>query len=404
MLLSQFPIDFDCLQSIAVAVIDDSGTLIEANAGFFRLFNIDPQAYIASRVDHLFIQPDFPALINYPADSEGKIYSGLVTIGEYQGQVRSLQSFVWRTDNQLTLVAEYDVNQLEQLNNTVLELNQNYAKSQFEITQINLKLKQREQQLQQSLTELKQTQKQLIEAEKMAALGMLVAGVAHEINTPLGVSLGSASLLSKQLHELKQGYSAQQIRESELNHFFKKAEPANELILANLQRIARLTENLTKTAVADQPLPKVAFNLKNCLHNVLVSYKDLFAKKGIESNVLCPLDLEINSWCMDWTSIFTNLIGNSIQHAFKERDHGSINIVISLEQQHLKVEYSDDGVGLSEQIKNKIFDPFFTTDMQQGMGLGMHLVYNIICHKMQGSICCQNSTRAGAKFLIDIPL
>ncbi len=398
------PIDLDCLQSIAVAVIDASGQLIEANTGFCRLINADPQAYKSIKVDHLFIQPDFSNLINSPADNEDKIFQGLLTLGQYSGLVRSLETSIWRENDQFTLLAEYDVNQLEKLNDTVLKLNQDYARSQFEMTQINLKLRQREQQLEQSLDELKKTQKQLLEAEKMAALGMLVAGVAHEINTPLGVSMGSISVLNKKMQSLKQCYAAGENLETELESFFNKSEPASKLICSNLERIARLTDTLSKTAVDNRCLPKTTFNLKNCLDNALSSYQNSLTSKGIKVNVLCHPDLKINSWFVDWSSIFSNLIGNSIQHGFKGREKGLIKIIIKSEAKHLKVEYSDDGVGLSEQIKKKIFDPFYTTDMQQGMGLGMHIVYNIIKHKMQGSICCENSSSTGANFQIDIPL
>ncbi len=166
MLLSQLPIDFDCVQSIAIAVIDESGRLIKANSGFCRLINADPQQYKALRVDNLFIQPDFSKLISSPADHKEKVFKGLLTIGRYSGLVRSLESCIWRQNNQFTLLAEYDVSQIEQLNDTVLKLNQNYARSQFEMTQINLKLKQREQQLEQSLADLKQTQKNCLRQKK----------------------------------------------------------------------------------------------------------------------------------------------------------------------------------------------------------------------------------------------
>jgi signal transduction histidine kinase len=114
--------------------------------------------------------------------------------------------------------------------------------------------------------------------------------------------------------------------------------------------------------------------------------------------------LEVQSYASDWVSIFTNLLTNSLQHGFKDRDKGNINVTITTTRQQLVVDYTDDGVGLSAETQARIFDPFFTTDLQHGMGLGMHLTYNLITQQMHGSISCLNPAGQGVHFHIEIPL
>lgn len=402
------------LNSIAVASISDSGLLLKANAGFYRLINQLPIDNVEAKkfyVDCFFIQPDFASLNQNQTGATGIIHKGLVTIGENNGQVRTIKAHIWRQDKQLHLLAEYDIDYLEKLSDTILKLNQDYAKSQFEITQVNFKLKQREQALEQANAELKATnirlqttQKQLVESEKMAAMGVMVAGVAHEINTPLGVSLGSASLLAEQSKILAQRFSERSMTQSDLDGFLNKALPASELIFSNLERIAHLTDSFRKIAVEDKLITTSRFNFKQCLDDVVISLNDLLLAKRATVNVSCDPALEIDSCVIDWMSILTNLITNSLHHGFRECEQGSIDITISHTLKTLALDYRDDGIGFNEEVKTHMFDPFFTTDLQHGMGLGMYLIYNLITKKMLGNISNESSGGLGAHFYIELPL
>jgi signal transduction histidine kinase len=117
----------------------------------------------------------------------------------------------------------------------------------------------------------------------------------------------------------------------------------------------------------------------------------------------CASELEVVSVASDWVSIFSNLILNSVAHGFKEREHGLITIKASVQEGSLVVSYRDDGVGLSPEVKAHVFDPFFTTDMQHGMGLGMHLVHNLVTHRLGGTISCESSVGQGVQFEIEVP-
>jgi two-component system cell cycle response regulator len=142
-----FAPELETLLAVAAAVVGKDGTLIEANAGFLRLIDVDGPQPIGARVGRFFIQPDFATLARACGGADGEVHRGPMTVGDYLGRSRSLRARIWRTNGQLRVLAEYDIEELEQLYNTVLELNRDYAGAQFELVQINLKLQQREAQI-----------------------------------------------------------------------------------------------------------------------------------------------------------------------------------------------------------------------------------------------------------------
>ena len=117
----------------------------------------------------------------------------------------------------------------------------------------------------------------------------------------------------------------------------------------------------------------------------------------------CDDALEIDSIPGDWASIFTNLFTNSLQHGFRGRDHGRIEVAVALREGRLTVDYSDNGIGMAPETRQRVFDPFFTTDLQQGMGLGMHIAYNLVTQRFGGEIACDSEPGTGAHFHIEVP-
>ncbi len=408
--MNAVPSNIDSLLAVATAIVNESGALLDANAGFLRLMGLSELPLVASRADQHFLQPDFATLMRLPPDEEGIVHHGLLTIGEYTGQTRSLRATVWRKGGCLRVLAEYDIEDLERLTATVLDLNRNYSQAQTELAHANLRLQQREVQLRQTVADLqatnvrlKETQAKLLEAKKLAALGVMVAGVAHEINTPVGVCLTAASMLGEQSQQLSRSFAQRSMTQSDLQRYLETAAAGTNLIHSNLERVARLIDAFREVAVAGNTGEKKPFRIKACVDEVLRSLESRLPSDRITLQVDCAPELEVVSFAGDWVSIFTNLLLNSAAHGFKGRDRGLITIRVSLREGNLIVEYTDDGVGLSPEIKTHIFDPFFTTDMQNGMGLGMYLVHNLVTHRLGGTINCVSIPGQGAQFQIEVP-
>lgn len=247
------------------------------------------------------------------------------------------------------------------------------------------------------------TRKRLVEAEKMASLGVMVAGVAHEINTPVGVGVLAASSMQSRTQNLSKSFSERRMTQSDLQGYLKDSQVQASLILSNLERIGLLIDKFRQVAVNGLPQSKSRFRLKNCLNEVIHSFGDRISSERVRIDVICEDSVELESYPGDWTSIFTNFISNSLQHGFKGRDAGSIQVELVQAGSRLSLVYSDDGNGLTSEAQARIFDPFFTTDMQNGIGLGMHLVYNLITQRLGGSITVQSSPNGGVCFRIEVP-
>lgn len=394
----------DTLLAVALARVDLQGKLREANAGFLHLVPLEGISPSGARVDPFFIQPDFVTLLHASVADDGLIHDGLLTLGEFTGQTRSLRARIWREGDTLRLVAEHDIDDLERLNSTVSALNVSYAQTQIELAQANLKLQQTVADLQLTNTRLVETQQKLVEAEKMASLGVLVAGVAHEINTPLGVSLGATSTLQYKSREIAARFGARTMTQSDLQRHFEMTEASTRLVCSNLDRIGQLVTTFQEMAVLNKPQTSVRFGLKALFDNVILSFGERLPRDRITVRIACDPDLEIESYLSDWASILTNLIDNSIKHGFRDRTQGVIEIHARRDGRQLRVDYRDDGAGLTKHALQQLFEPFFTTDPQKGIGLGMHLVFNLITQRLRGSISCDSAPGEGVRFTIEVPV
>lgn len=248
------------------------------------------------------------------------------------------------------------------------------------------------------------THKRLVEAERMASLAVLVAGVAHEINTPVGVGLAAASILEKQSASLAQRFSERHMTQSDLTSYLNSAQEEAGLIRANLERIGTLIDAFRQVAVQGRLPERRRFRVGALFRDILATQGEQLTLHKVEVVLECDEGLEIESIAADWASILSNLVANSLQHGFRNRDRGRIVITVAANAGQLRIEYADDGRGMTATARARIFDPFFTTDMQNGMGLGMHLVYNLVTHRFGGSIACVSEPDKGAQFLIEVPL
>ncbi len=248
------------------------------------------------------------------------------------------------------------------------------------------------------------TRRSLMEAEKMASLSVLVAGVAHEINTPVGVCLAAASTLDGQVKSLSEQFAARTMRQSDLSRFLATAATESQLIVGNLERMGRLIESFRKVAVERVSRTKKTFALRALIEQAIATAGRGRLGAGLTVEIDCDPELALDSYAGDWISIVTNLYTNALRHGFRGRAAGTVRIAAHVESAELVFDFSDDGAGFDAETKKRIFDPFYTTDLQQGMGLGMHLVYNLVRQCLGGSISCESEPGKGAHFRIVTPL
>ena len=261
------------------------------------------------------------------------------------------------------------------------------------------------QELKDSMAHLRKTQDQLVQAEKMASLGGLVAGVAHEINTPIGVTVTAASFLEEKTHAVQKEMDDGHLTNETLEKFLKKAGDISHTILNNLKRAAELIQGFKQVAVDQSAGSRRRFYVKAYLDEILLSLYPKFKRTRHTITVDCDEDIEIDSYPGAFSRIVTNLVMNSLIHGFDGLDSGQIRINVRQADGRLYLEYQDNGAGMPPETVDQIFEPFFTTRRSQGgTGLGMHIVYNLVTQTLGGEIACQSETGNGIDIRIMIPL
>jgi DNA-binding LacI/PurR family transcriptional regulator/signal transduction histidine kinase len=261
------------------------------------------------------------------------------------------------------------------------------------------------QKLKNTLETLQQTQEQLIQSEKMVSLGRLVAGVAHEINTPIGVSVTAASYIKDSSNKFMELSKSGKLTRSALEKFVANNTETVDILLINLSKASQLVNSFKQVAVGQSHEEKRSFNVKGYINEVLLSLTPNLKKTRIAIDTDCPDNFEIYNYPGGLSQILTNLVINSIMHAYNEEEKGSISIKIYKEQNMMNFIYSDDGIGIEKDNINKIFDPFYTTKRGSGgTGLGLNIVYNIVTQQYGGSIRCDSIPGNGTTFTIKIPL
>ncbi len=254
--------------------------------------------------------------------------------------------------------------------------------------------------------QLIKTRNELVQSEKMASLGRLVAGFAHELNTPIGVAVGSASALQDNVNCINQLLEQEEVDEEELLANLETVKEAARLTLSNLKRAANLVKSFKRTAV-DQTSDQIRrFEVKALIEDVINMLQNRFKRTAIQIQVDCPTDLVIKSMPGAIEQILTNLLMNSLIHGFDDgKNAGNINIKVQFEENNLHLEYSDTGKGIAPENLEKIFEPFFTTYRAQGgSGLGMYICYNLIITQLNGTITCESTPDKGVVFRIDYPI
>lgn len=289
-------------------------------------------------------------------------------------------------------------------------------KAKEEIEKFNIQLQEkvydRTKELEKSNKELTVTienlnlaQKQLIASEKMASLGGLVAGVAHEINTPVGIGLTGITHLSEITDVINNNYKQNKVTEEDFQEYLKTSQDLSSLIYKNLEKAASLVKSFKQVSVDQSSDEKREFNLNKYMQEILSSIHSVTKKSQVKIEVRCSEDININSYPGAYSQIITNLIMNSLIHGFKNKENPEILIDIKDDDNQIKILYKDNGTGIKKENISKIFDPFFTTNRDNGgSGLGLNIIYNIITSTLKGNITCTSEENKGVEFLITMDL
>jgi signal transduction histidine kinase len=297
----------------------------------------------------------------------------------------------------------------------------------LQVSERTLQLRKEKQQLTEALEMLRRTQAQLVESEKMASLGGLVAGVAHEINTPVGNALTVASHLEEEALALQRVYSAKRMKRSDLEEFLHGAVEACRILTGNLQRAAALVQSFKQVAVDQASEERRRFPVRAYLDEIVLSLRAKLKKTRIRVRIDCPDDLQIETYPGALAQVVSNLILNALVHAYDKGQAGTLLIEVSrpgaqlrnlypfpsseeeprpaeLDEDPIVIRFRDDGKGIPPEHLDKLFEPFFTTRRSEGgSGLGLHIVYNIVTRTLKGEILCHSKLGEGTELLIRFP-
>ncbi len=292
----------------------------------------------------------------------------------------------------------------EQFNRMSTRLQESYSGLERKVADRTAALTEAMTQLQHTLDELTHAQKQLIQSEKMAALGSLVAGVAHEINTPVGVGVTAASSFQHSAANLLSLYRQGRMMKADLEEFLDVSEQTSSMILKNLERASNLIQSFKQVAVDQSSQAKRVFNVGEYLDEILVSLTPTLKQTQVSYTIACPQAIIIESDPGALSQIVTNLVMNALIHAFDANQAGHLTIAVRPDGHNLVLEFIDNGKGIPPDIVGKIFDPFFTTRRGSGgSGLGLNIVYNLVTQTLKGSIDCRSVVGQGTTFDIRFP-
>jgi PAS domain S-box-containing protein len=256
-----------------------------------------------------------------------------------------------------------------------------------------------------ALRNLRETQKSLIEAEKLAALGRLVAGVAHEVNNPVGISLTVASALERKTALFATEVGRGDLRRSSLNEYLETSRDASSQLVANLNRAAELITSFKQVAADRNYSDQRNFDLGDLTEQVVMSLRPGLRKHNLTLNVECQPNLTMNSYPGPYGQVLTNLFLNAVAHAFPDGKSGTVDIQVRESgKDRVEIIFSDNGVGMSLDVRRRAFDPFFTTRRDQGgTGLGLHIVYNIVTNRLGGRLDLDSEPGGGTRIQIVLP-
>ncbi len=259
--------------------------------------------------------------------------------------------------------------------------------------------------LQHNVDELNRVQQSLIEAEKMAALGGLVAGISHEINTPLGIALTAITHNQDVLIDIEKNLHDKTLKQRALKESINSQQHGYRIILKNLERANNLIGHFKQVAVDQASENLREIHIFEYIQEIVDSMHSLLKHKNIKIHFHGQKNIEVNTYPGPIYQIISNLINNSLLHGFEQQDEGNITISIEISPHKVALRYIDDGIGMNEEMLKRIYEPFVTSKRNQGgSGLGMNIVYNLITQVLEGEINCQSAPGEGVEIEISFPI
>ena len=301
------------------------------------------------------------------------------------------------------IIACADVTDKRRIENEIRELN---ATLEQRVVKRTEELQQANQELADTLETLSKAQEELVRSEKLAALGSLVAGIAHELNTPIGNSLMVASTLADQTRTLSGNYREHGLKRSTLESYIADAGTAGDILVRNLQRAADLVTSFKQVAVDQTSSQRRRFSVAEVVSEIMLTLWPTLKKSAFKVQQSIPDSLLMDSYPGPLGQVITNLVNNALLHGFEGRQAGNVRITAHLSgEDWIELAVHDDGVGIPSANLNRIFDPFFTTKLGAGgSGLGLNITHNIVTGVLGGRIRVQSEPGAGSTFILSLPL
>jgi two-component system, NtrC family, sensor kinase len=252
---------------------------------------------------------------------------------------------------------------------------------------------------------LRAEQEKLLEAEKMASLGRLVAGFAHEVNTPIGIAVGAASHSCELVSEVKGMLDQEEVSEEALRDRLDMLDEAGQLSVTSLRRAADMVQSFKRTAVDQTAEGERDYDLSEVIEDVHKSLRNAFKSTPIRIEIDCPDNLHLHGPAGALVQLLANLLQNSRIHAFADGTQaGCIRIRAGIEGERVFIDYSDDGAGMAAETLQHAFEPFYTTRRGSGgSGLGLYIAYNLVTQGLHGTIRCESAPGKGSRFIIGYP-
>jgi signal transduction histidine kinase len=249
-------------------------------------------------------------------------------------------------------------------------------------------------------------QTELVRSEKTAALGSLVAGIAHELNTPIGTSVLVASTMQSGVETLLNEFELPKPRRTFFGATLKSVWSGFEILMNNLERSAALVSSFKQIAVDQTSDRRRIFDLRTLVEEVIMTLEPIYRKSPYKMALDLAPDLTMDSYPGALGQVITNFVNNALTHAFEGREQGDMLVLTrALGVDRVELIFSDNGIGIAEANIDRVFDPFFTTKLGQGgSGLGMSIVYNLVCGPLGGTVSLSSSPGEGTRIAVSLPL